>query len=86
MSSKRNTLMTTNYRQSLRRLTAITLIGTFAGIAGCTTSPKSVPDTSQNSDGGAIKADSECGTDCSDEEGIGRYKYYLGVLSVLLTG
>ena len=80
--------MTTNYRQSLRRLTAITLIGTFAGIAGCTTSPKSVPDTSQNSDGGAIKADSdsECGTDCSDEEGIGRYKYYLGVLSVLLTG
>ena len=78
--------MISHNRLSLRKLLAILLVGSALNIAGCTVTPKS-GQASDTNEGGAIKVDADCGADCKDDEnGVGRYQYYLGILSVLLIG
>jgi len=64
---------------------AISLVGAMVCVGGCTVAPKSVPDASV-SESEPTKVDADCGADCTDDDGVGRYKYYLGILSVLLIG
>ncbi len=68
-----------------RKLMAVSLVSALVYVGGCTVAPKSAPDASV-SESEAPKVDADCGADCADDEGVGRYKYYLGILSVLLIG
>ena len=84
--------MTPHNRMSLRKVIAVSLVGaalfgTTLGLGGCTIAPKSIPDASvSENEGSGPEADVDCGANCGDEDGIGRYQYYLGILSVLLIG
>lgn len=85
MSKIKAALMIPCNRLSPRKLMAVSLIGALVYVGGCTVAPKSAPDASL-SESEAPKVEADCGADCADDEGVGRYKYYLGILSVLLIG
>ena len=81
--------MTPHNPPLFRKLIATILVGAALIVGGCTVAPKSVPDASatERNESGAPRTDADCGADCGEEEdGVGRYQYYLGILSVLLIG
>lgn len=71
----------------------LTLITAFSMMmaVGCTTTPKAVQESALTPSETVIPASSDneqvCTTDCEEgEDGVNRYKYYLGILSVFLMG
>ena len=85
MSKIKTAPMTQCNLLSPRKLIAVSLVGALVYVGGCTVAPKSAPGASV-SESEAPKVDADCGADCADDEGVSRYKYYLGILSVLLIG